>query len=113
MTPSIPQDVFVRYDYHNKPRSTTAVIISKHTHNVLAVGVAKFNPRDGVPNVRLGETIALGRALAKLDNPRKHRAMLPAFAGLYFHEDYPERAVADINTMSTVELSQAMLRDLG
>jgi len=79
MNRQLPPNPMVRFDYHRHPRSTTAVVINQRTRNVVAVGVAKFNPRDGEPSVRAGEDIALHRALRNLDAPAKMREHLPHF----------------------------------
>jgi hypothetical protein len=79
MTPTLPPGHIVRFDYHRHPRSTTAVVINQATRNVVAVGVAKFNPKDGQPDAMTGEKIALHRALQSLARPHKMRELLPHF----------------------------------
>jgi hypothetical protein len=77
---TIPVGYTVRFDHHRRPRATTAVITSNRTRNVVAVGVAKFNAKDGAPSRSLGEKIALGRALAALENPQARRTSVPKIA---------------------------------
>lgn len=66
MTRQLPAHLDVRYDYHEHPAGVSAVVFDDHA-TIQAVGYAKFNQRDSHFDYALGERIALGRALAKLD----------------------------------------------
>lgn len=100
MTRTLPPAHIVRYDYHRRPRSTTAVIISQRTRNVVAVGVAKFNPKDGEADRSLGERIALGRALATLAEPQRHRERVSSVRVALPAEAYPHKALAHYDPLA-------------
>jgi hypothetical protein len=99
-TVNVPPEYIVRFDYLRHPQVTTAVLINRRTRNVVSVGVAKFNPKDGTPNIRAGENIALHRALRALEAPRKmHTALtsfvVPAEAKQVFPASIDAESIAD------------------
>lgn len=69
MTRQLPDNLSVRYDYHEHPTGVSAILLDDDGH-VVEIGLAKFNHRDPVFSFGLGERIALGRALARYESGR-------------------------------------------
>src|SRR5689334_3115447 len=62
MKRQVPEDMRVRYDYHEHHRGISATLLN--TQGVTTgVGFAKYNPRDEGFSMAHGEKVALGRAI--------------------------------------------------